>query len=127
MPQKKKKSHLKKHINQRNQNIIYQTIPNYSSSQITGHQYNKNKVQFAPEVQQESRTDNFVGDLIGKLMNKIDNDGNQQTQQYSKEIQPQNNNSNSGNNSTVNIYNDGTKNKIQTHFSHPQTQTQEKV
>ena len=60
-------------IYQRNQNIAYQIFPNYSSSQITGHQYNKNKVQFAPAVQQESRTDNLVGDLISKVMSKIDN------------------------------------------------------
>ena len=69
-------------IKQTKKNIIYQTIPNYSSDQNTGHQYNKNKVQFAPVVQQESRTDNLVGDLIGKLMDKIDNNENQQTQQY---------------------------------------------
>ena len=120
MPQKKKKSnkksnikkHIKhKHINQNNQNIVFQSIPNYSSDQNTGHQYNKNKVQFAPAVQQESRTDNLVGDSISKVMNKIDNNENQQTQQYTKEIQPQNNNSNSGNNSIVNIYNDGGKYK----------------
>ena len=45
MTQKKKKtnkkSNHKKHLNQTKKNIIYQTIPNYSSSQITGHQYNK--------------------------------------------------------------------------------------
>ena len=53
MSQKKKtnkKSNNKKHMKQNKNNVIYQTIPNYSSSQITGHQYNKNKVQFAPAV-----------------------------------------------------------------------------
>ena len=116
MPQKKekkktnKKSHKKKHLNQNNQNIIFQSIPNYSSSQAAGHQYNKNKVYFGPAMQQESRTDNLVGDLVGKLINKIESDKTQQTQDYSKEIQPINNsNSNSGNNSVVNIYSDGTK------------------
>ena len=118
MPQKKekkktnKKSHKKKHLNQTNQNIIFQSIPNYSSSQAAGHQYNKNKVYFGPAMQQESRTDNLVGDLVGKLINKIESDKTQQTQDYSKEIQPINNsNSNSGNNSVVNIYSDGTKNE----------------
>ena len=53
------KKAIKKHIIQTKKNIIYQTIPNYSSDQNTGHQYNKNQVQFAPAVQQESRTDNF--------------------------------------------------------------------
>ena len=42
MPQKKKKtnkkSNNKKHIKQTKKNIIYQTIPNYSSDQNTGHQ-----------------------------------------------------------------------------------------
>ena len=61
MPQKKKKTnkksnnkkHIKhKHINENNQNIVFQSIPNYSSDQNTGHQYNKNKAQFAPAVQQ---------------------------------------------------------------------------
>ena len=50
-------------------------------------------------------------------MNKIDNEGNQQSQQYSKEIQLQNNYSNSGNNSTVNIYTDGTKKTASTSSS----------
>ena len=50
-------------------------------------------------------------------MNMIDNEGNQKTQQYTKEIQPQNNNSNSGNNSTVNIYTDGTKTTASTSSS----------
>jgi hypothetical protein len=46
MPQKKekkktnKKSHKKKHLNQNNQNIVFQSIPNYSSSQVAGHQNN---------------------------------------------------------------------------------------
>ena len=44
--EKKKKCNNKKHIKQTKKNIIYQTIPNYSSSQVTGHQYNKIKVQF---------------------------------------------------------------------------------
>jgi hypothetical protein len=117
MPQKKKtanrKSHKKKHINQNNQNIIFQSLPNYSASQSSGHQYNTNKnVSFAPAIQQQSRTDNLVGDLVGRLIGKIETDGNKQTQQYTKEIQPvnnDNNNSNSGNNSVVNIYSDGTK------------------
>ena len=46
MPQKKKgkktnkKTHIKKHLTQK-QNIIFQSIPNYSSGQFTGHQNNK--------------------------------------------------------------------------------------
>ena len=88
-------------------------MPNYSSGQSAGHQYNTNKnVSFAPAIQQQSRTDNLVGDLVGRLIGKIETDGNKQTQQYTKEIQPvnnDNNNSNSGNNSVVNIYSDGTK------------------
>jgi hypothetical protein len=39
-------------------------------------------------VQQESRTDYLVGDLVGKSISKIETDGNKQTRQYSKEIQP---------------------------------------
>ena len=108
MPQKKKtnkKGHKKKHLNPK-QNIIYQSIPNYSSGQFTGHQNNHNNIQYGPAAQQESRTDNLLGDLVGKLISKIETDGNKQTQEYSKEIQPINNNNN-GNNSVVNIYNDG--------------------
>ena len=55
MPQKKKttnkKSHKKKHLNQNNKNV-----------------------SFAPAMQQQSRTDNLVGDLVGRLINKIEND-----------------------------------------------------
>jgi len=102
MTQKKKtahkKTHKKSHSNKYNAKIIYQTMPNYSSSQLKGHQ-NNNNVQFGPQPQQESRTDNLVGDLISKLVGKIENDGNKQTQEYTKEIQPINNNNN------VNIYN----------------------
>ena len=113
MPQKKKekktnkKGHKKKHLNQKNKTIIYQSIPNYSSSQSAGHQNNKQQVQFAPAVQQESRTDNLVGDLVGKLIGKIETDGTKQTQEYTKEIQPINNtNTNQPvNNNNVNIYN----------------------
>jgi len=84
MPQKKKtankktnkKSH-KKHLTQK-QNIIFQSIPNYASGQVTGHQYNKDHVQYAPAAQQESRTDNLVGDLVSKLISKIETDGSQQ-------------------------------------------------
>ena len=105
MPQKKKekktnkKGHKKKHLNQNNKTIIYQSIPNYSSSQSAGHQNNKTNIQYGPAAQQESRTDNLVGDLVGKLISKIETDKTQQTQDYSKEIQPNNNNNN------VNIYN----------------------
>ena len=108
MPQKKKtnkKGHKKKHLNPK-QNIIYQSIPNYSSGQFTGHQNNHNNIQYGPAAQQESRTDNLLSDLVGKLISKIETDGNKQAQEYSKEIQPINNNNN-GNNSVVNIYNDG--------------------
>jgi len=102
MTQKKKtahkRTHKKSHSNKYNAKIIYQTMPNYSSSQLKGHQ-NNNNVQFGPQPQQESRTDNLVGDLISKLITKIETDGNQQTQQYSREIQPINNNNN------INIYN----------------------
>ena len=97
MPKKKKtgnkKTNNKKHLDKTKKNIVYETIPNYSSSQIAGHQ-NNNNVQFGPQPQQLSRTDNLVGDLIGKLITKIETDGNQQTQQYSREIQPINNNNN---------------------------------
>jgi hypothetical protein len=122
MPQKKKekktnkKTHRKKHLTQK-QNIIFQSIPNYSSGQFTGHQNNKNNIQYAPVMQQESRTDNLVGDLVSKLIGKIETDGNKQTQQYTQEIQPvsntntnsgSNDNTNSGNTSgntqTVNVY-----------------------
>ena len=77
MPQKKKtnkKSHKKKDLTQK-QNIIFQSIPNYSSNQFTGHQNNKNNIQYAPAMQQESRTDNLVGGLVSKLMSKIETDG----------------------------------------------------
>jgi hypothetical protein len=100
MPQKKKekktnkKTHRKKHLTQK-QNIIFQSIPNYSSGQFTGHQNNKNNIQYGPAMQQESRTDNLVGDLVGRLISKIENDGNKQTQEYSKETQPINNTSSS--------------------------------
>ena len=97
MPQKKKekktnkKSHKKKHLNQNNKTIIYQSIPNYSSGQFTGHQNNKTNIQYGPAAQQESRTDNLVGDLVGRLIGKIESDGTKQTQEYTKEIQPINN------------------------------------
>ena len=109
MPQKKKekktnkKSHIKKHLTQK-QNIIFQSIPNYSSGQFSGHQNNKN-VSFGPSVQAETRTDNLVGDLVGRLIGKIETDGNRQTQEYSKEIQPINNTNQPVNNNNVNIYN----------------------
>ena len=80
MPQKKKekktnkKGHKKDYLNQNKQNIIFQSIPNYSSSQSAGYQNNKQQVQFAPAVQQESRTDNLLGDLVGKLISKIETD-----------------------------------------------------
>ena len=86
MPQKKKekktnkKSHKKKHLNQNNKTIIHQSIPNYSSGQFTGHQNNKTNIRYGPAAQQESRTDNLVGDLVGKLIGKIESDGNKQTQ-----------------------------------------------
>ena len=108
MPQKKKekktnkKSHKKKHLNQK-QNIMFQSIPNYSSEQFTGHQNNKNNIQYAPAMQQESRTDNLVGDLVSKLIGKIETDGNKQKQQYTQEIQPvSNSNTNSGSNDNTN-------------------------
>ena len=111
MPQKKKtnkKSH-KKHLTQK-QSIIFQSIPNYASGQMGGHQYNKVHVQFAQPATTQTHTDNIVGELVGKLMNKIENDGNKQTQEYSKEIQPVNNSSSSSiTGPLVQIYNDGTK------------------
>ncbi len=61
MPQKRKKAKRAakkthtKHVKQVNQTIIQHTIPNYASGQSVGHQYNKDHVQFTPEVQQ---TDN---------------------------------------------------------------------
>ena len=124
MPQKKKtnkKSHKKKHLNPK-QTIVYQSIPNYSSGQSTGHQNNKN-VSFLPSVQQESRTDNLVGDLVSRLIGKIENDGNKQTQEYSKDIQPINNNNN-GNNSVVNIYNDGIKKEDKKPDETPEAKTE---
>ena len=51
--------------------IIQQTLPYYGSSQVIGHQYNKDKVSFAPQ-HHETATDNVVGELVGKLMNKIE-------------------------------------------------------
>jgi hypothetical protein len=112
MPQKKKtnkKTHKKTHKKQAvKTTIIQQAIPNYSSGQTTGHQYNKDHVQFVPQLAQQSHTDNIVGELVGRLMNKIENNENKEVQQYSKEVQPINNNNN-GNNSEVNIYNDGAK------------------
>ena len=76
-------------------------------------------------MQQESRTDNLVGDLVGKLISKIENDKTQQTQDYSKEIQPINNsNSNSGNNSVVNIYSDGTKKEDKKPDEKPETKAE---
>ena len=122
MPQKKKtankktnkKSNKKTHTKHINQTIIQQAIPNYASGQMTGHQYNKDHVQFAQPATPQSHTDNIVGELVGRLMSKIENDGNKEVQQYSKEVQPINNNSNSGNNSVVNIYNkDGTTTKVE--------------
>ena len=110
MPQKKKtakkNNNNKKRINPNKQNIVIQSIPNYSSGQFSGHQNNKS-VAFAPPVQAESRTDNLVGDLVSKLIGKIETDENKQTQEYSKEIQPVNNNNNHQpvNNNNVNIYN----------------------
>jgi len=107
MPQKKKtnkKSHKKKHLTQK-QNIIFQSIPNYSSNQFTGHQNNKSNIQYGPAMQQESRTDNLVGDLVGRLISKIETDGNKQTQEYTKEIQPINNTNQPVNNNNVNVYN----------------------
>ena len=47
MTQKKKtnkKTRKEKHLNQKKQNIIYQSIPNYSSGQFSGHQNNKNNI-----------------------------------------------------------------------------------
>ena len=116
MPQKKKtankktnkKSH-KKHSTQK-QNIILQSIPNYASGQMGGHQYNKDHVQFAQPATPQSHTDNLVGDLVSKLIGKIENDGNKEVQQYSKEVQPITNTSSSSiTGPLVQIYNDGTK------------------
>jgi len=102
MPQKKKtnkKTNKKTHKKQAvKTTIIQQAIPNYSSGQTTGHQYNKDHVQFVPQ-QQQSHTDNIVGELVGRLMNKIENNENKEVQQYTKEVQPINNNNN------VNVYN----------------------
>ena len=107
MPQKKKtankktnKKSYKKHLTQK-QNIIFQSIPNYASGQMGGHQYNKDDVQFAQPATPQSHTDNIVGELVGRLMNKIENDGNKEVQQYSKEVQP------ITNNYYVNVYKDG--------------------
>jgi hypothetical protein len=60
MPQKKKqnkkekkpKTTRKPHSKQVKTTIIQQAIPNYSSGQMTGHQYNKDHVQFAQQQQQ---------------------------------------------------------------------------
>ena len=111
MPQKKKKTTNKKPRKRTQtkklikQTIIQQAIPNYSADQFSGHQINKRQVHFGPAMQQESRTDNLVGDLVGRLISKIENDGNKQTQEYSKEIQPINNTNQPVNNNNVNIYN----------------------
>ena len=117
MPQKKKtnkktnkKTHKKPHTKQVvKTTIIQQAIPNYASGQTTGHQYNKDHVQFVPQ-QQQSHTDNIVGELVGRLMNKIENNENKEVQQYSKEVQSMNNTSSSSiTGPLVQIYNDGTK------------------
>jgi hypothetical protein len=68
---------------------------------MTGHQYNKDQVQFVPQ-QQQSHTDNIVGELVGRLMNKKENNENKEVQQYTKEVQPINKNENTSN---INIYN----------------------
>ncbi len=80
-------------------------------------------------MQQQSRTDNLVVDLVGRLINKLENDGNKQTQQYSTEMQPINNsNGNRGNNSVVNIYNDGTKKEDKNQMKHqPKRQNQHQI
>ena len=96
-PRTNKKSHTKQVVKT---TIIQQAIPNYSSSQVAGHQYNKDHVQFAAQTQQ-THTDNIVGELVGRLMNKIENNENKEVHQYSKEVQPINN----ANNSNINIYN----------------------
>jgi hypothetical protein len=44
------KSYKKKHLNQNNKTIIYQSIPNYSASQSAGHQNNKQQVRFATRI-----------------------------------------------------------------------------
>ena len=117
MPQKKKtnkktnkKTHKKPHTKQVvKTTIIQQAISNYASGQTTGHQYNKDHVQFVPQVQQ-SHTDNIVGKLVGRLMNKIENNENKEVQQYTKEVQPiTNTTSSSITGPLVQIYNDGTK------------------
>ena len=59
MPQKKKqnkkekkpRTNKKAHAKQVKTTIIQQAIPNYSSNQMTGHQYNKDHVQFVPQQQ----------------------------------------------------------------------------
>ena len=116
MTQKKKKTTNKKPRKRTQtkklikQTIIQQAIPNYSADQFSGHQINKRQVHFGPAMQQESRTDNLVGDLVGRLISKIETDGIKQTQEYSKEIQPINNTSSSSiTGPLVQIYNDGTK------------------
>ena len=105
-PRTNKKSHSKQVVKT---TIIQQAIPNYSSGQMTGHQYNKDHVQFVPQ-QQQSHTDNIVGELVGRLMNKIENNENKEVQQYTKEVQPMNSTSSSSiTGPLVQIYNDGTK------------------
>ena len=72
MPQKKKTANKKtnrksnkKHLTQK-QSIIFQSIPNYASGQMGGHQYNKDHVQFAQPATPQTHTDNIVGELVGK-------------------------------------------------------------
>ncbi len=57
-----------------------------SSRTIYGHQYNKNHVQFVPQ-QQQSHTDNIVGELVGRLMNKIENNENKEVLNFYRSLQ----------------------------------------
>ncbi len=75
---------------------------------MTGHQCNKDNVQFVPQQQQQSHTDNIAGEVVWRLMNKIENNEIKEVQQYSKEVQPITSSS-SITGPLVQIYNDGTK------------------
>ena len=39
---------------------------------MSGHQYNKDHIQFVPSQVQQSHSDNMIGDLVNRLMTEIE-------------------------------------------------------
>ncbi len=60
--QKRNQGQIKNHTQNKLNNNYSASIPKLSS-QVAGHQYHKDHVQFAPQAQQ-SHTDNIVGELV---------------------------------------------------------------